>query len=465
MVLSMNDYIRYYCDKDSGIFEKKLFNSPIFWLICAFGFFVLSLLAIVFGWLQDFKSLGLSLPTWGLLVSTLAILAILGRGLYFAKNYLGDIKNLLSSLWFGYVADEISQGLLNASNNNSSKNAKYIDIPRVWVFKQNAIVNIIIAKIPGYYSDDIDKLREDVSSALKNNFVNFAITTAIVDDAQNFYHFICKDVKVKQVFTPENINDLMLAPYEIKLQNDLKFSLSKLPHIAVWGKSGAGKSTVLWTIVAECFSYGADVYFIDGKNEFSALEGFYPNKKIAVDSQKVLSILRFLVKKISQNQQKVKKGIIARQSIGLTAFDLDLKPIVVIADEIASVQGSMTSKEKKEFISLMAQIAQKGRSVGVFLVVASQSPAVDVLPQGIRSQFATKILLGSASSDVQRMAFGQVATNGDVEKYSGFYLQDGFSTPQRFWVPNLFENNLMQLEYFRQLYKRGLELDKIKNIA
>lgn len=43
----------------------------------------------------------------------------------------------------------------------------------------------------------------------------------------------------------------------------------------------------------------------------------------------------------------------------------------------------------------------------MFLVVASQSPATDVMSQGVRAQFATKILLGNANSDVQRMALGQ----------------------------------------------------------
>ena len=45
----------------------------------------------------------------------------------------------------------------------------------------------------------------------------------------------------------------------------------------------------------------------------------------------------------------------------------------------------------------------------------TQDPSTDVLPQKIRQQFSTRILLGSANSDIQRMALGEVATSGNVE--------------------------------------------------
>ena len=94
----------------------------------------------------------------------------------------------------------------------------------------------------------------------------------------------------------------------------------------------------------------------------------------------------------------------------------------------------------------------------VFLVAASQSPAVDVLPSGVRSQFATKILLGSATGDVQRMAFDVVATNGGVDEFQGYYMTSGKTVqPQKFYVPNLFKYDLENMEVFEKLYKSGLK--------
>lgn len=159
-----------------------------------------------------------------------------------------------------------------------------------------------------------------------------------------------------------------------------------------------------------------------------------------------------------KRQKVVANEVKRRHKLGLTGFDMNLRPIVIIADEIGSIVSSMDNKQKKQFIAYLTQVTQKGRSVSVFLVAASQSPAVDVLPSGVRSQFATKILLGSATGDVQRMAFDVVATNGGVDEFQGYYMTSGKTVqPQKFYVPNLFKYDLENMEVFEKLYKSGLK--------
>ena len=58
-------------------------------------------------------------------------------------------------------------------------------------------------------------------------------------------------------------------------------------------------------------------------------------------------------------------------------------------------------------IESLVAIIMKGRSVGVHVVLATQDPSTDTLPSKIRSQFSTRILLGSANQETQRMAFGK----------------------------------------------------------
>ena len=85
--------------------------------------------------------------------------------------------------------------------------------------------------------------------------------------------------------------------------------------------------------------------------------------------------------------------------------------------------------------------------------MASQSPATTVLPSDIRSQFSTRILLGSATGDTQRMAFDQVATEGGVAKFQGYYMTSGLTVqPQKFFVPNLYEHDLASMQIFERLY-------------
>lgn len=87
----------------------------------------------------------------------------------------------------------------------------------------------------------------------------------------------------------------------------------------------------------------------------------------------------------------------------------------------------MDSKQSKKFVADLTAIIQRGRSVGVSVIASTQDSSTDTLPQRIRQQFATKLLLESANSDIQRMAFGEVTTAGNVEDFKEFYTCDGLT--------------------------------------
>ena len=112
----------------------------------------------------------------------------------------------------------------------------------------------------------------------------------------------------------------------------------------------------------------------------------------------------------------------------------------------------MDSKQAKRFVADLVAIIQRGRSVGVSVIASTQDPSTDTLPQKIRQQFSTKILLGSANGDIQRMAFGEVATAGDVEDFRGFYTCDGVTNqPMKFYVCDLYSYGFNELEAFKRL--------------
>lgn len=145
-----------------------------------------------------------------------------------------------------------------------------------------------------------------------------------------------------------------------------------------------------------------------------------------------------------------------RQKIGLKASEVGLQPVVLVADEIGSIVALMDSKQSKKFVSDLTAIIQRGRSVGVSVIASTQDPSTDTLPQKIRQQFATKVLLGSANSDIQRMAFGEVATAGNVEDFRGFYTCDGLTNqPMKFYVCDLYSHGFNELGAFEKTYKIG----------
>lgn len=337
-------------------------------------------------------------------------------------------------------------------NINIVKNAPIIEVPAVEVEFSDDKIKVYVSKLAGM--SDIDKVREDIDSSFRGKYKAYAVVEAIASINGVEFSFTLEDVGTDRTFIPKTINDLVKKPYFLTLQKGLTINLAKYPHMAVWGRTGSGKTTVLMNIIAQCFSNDTDLLFIDGKTEFSSFSVFYPSEKIVTDNADVLNLLKHVTATIMERQKIIADEVKRRKKLGLTGFDLGLKPIVVIGDEIGSIVAGMTAKEKKQFVAYLTQIVQKGRSVSVFLIVASQSPAVDVLPNGIRSQFSTKILLGSASGDIQRMAFDVEITDGDVARFQGYYIIDGTSVlPQKYFVPNLFKYGLADLQTFEKLYK------------
>jgi ABC-type ATPase involved in cell division len=350
----------------------------------------------------------------------------------------------------------IKKSLLATMTVNRLQDTPHVSVPDVSVsFSLQKQIEVRIEKLPGMY--DLDRLVEDVNASFRGRFSNYAVVSSRVTEDGLLYKFVLEDVASDKTWRPHSLDEMKQKSHEIKLQEDLVVNLADKPHIIAWGKSGSGKSTLLLSVVLQLFLSGSDVYFVDPKDEFSAFKEFYPIEKIADETDSILSLLRNVCRRLKERQKILRKAVTKQQKLGLRAFDIDLAPIVVVADEIGSAVAAMDSKQKKEFLALLTQIVQKGRAVSVFCVVATQSPKTDTtLSSDIRSQFATKILLGSSNGDTQRMAFdGDVATKGNVERFKGYYICDGITNdnPMLFNVTDLHTYDLVSLDNFKKAYQ------------
>lgn len=342
----------------------------------------------------------------------------------------------------------------NLLKERTKSKPKFVQMPAIAVaFSSDGKLGIKVKKLSDMRDSDLDELRQIITISLVGKWKNYAVINQRVTDDGLYFSFVAENVGISQAFTPKCEENLAQKPYFVTLQNNLKINLAKSPHIAIWGATGTGKTTLLFSIIAQCLSNKTILFFIDGKDEFTSFSNFYPKNRIVSDNQAVLRLLANICERVlPKRQQYVANKAKQRQELGLTGYDLRLRPIVIIADEVGSIVASMTSKEKKLLIAYLTQLTQKGRSVSIFLVVATQSPSVDVLPQAVRSQFATKILLGSTNGDIQRMALGQSVPIDYVDRFTGYYFSDGKTVvPQRFWVPNLIKNNLQTLKVLQHL--------------
>lgn len=417
---------------------------------------------------------------WWLLALHLAVLTLL-IGLIVSSNTVQIVQYILWSLvvilmtWRVYkltisvvkagtigkyitqrgAEKAVTRSLLATMSVNRLQDTPYISVPSVKVYDSRpSHINVTIEKLAGMY--DIDRLTEDINASLRGKLGNYAVTSGMITTDGLTYNFVIEDVATDKTWRPVTIDDVQADKYILTLQDGLVVNLGERAHIAIWGKTGSKKTTVLLGMILQLFTMGADVRFVDGKDEFKAFGDFYPNDRIVSDVDEVLSQIGEILRVIKQRQQVMANETTQQQKMGLKASDVGLNPVVVIADEIGSIVALMDSKQSKQFVNGLVAIIQRGRSVGVSVIVSTQDPSVDTLPQKIRQQFATKVLLGSANSDIQRMAFGEVATAGDVADFRGYYTCDGLTNqPMQYYVCDLYSHGFNELGAYRKAYEIG----------
>ena len=354
----------------------------------------------------------------------------------------------------------VTKSLLATMAVNRLQDTPHISVPSVRVGASlPSHITVTVEKLAGMY--DIDKLTEDINSSFRKKLGAYAVTSAMVTSDGLFYRFVLEDVATDKTWRPATTDDIKAEKYIIKLQEGLEVNLSERAHIAIWGKTGSKKTTVLFGIILQLFSMGADVRFIDGKDEFSAFSGFYPIEKIVSNPDDVSGQLEDILAIIKERQKIMADEVQKRGKMGLKASEVGLRPVVLVADEIGSIVALMDSKQAKKFVADLTAIIQRGRSVGVSVIASTQDPSTDTLPQKIRQQFSTKILLGSANSEIQRMAFGGVATAGDVEDFRGYYTCDGLTNqPMMYYVCDLYSHGFSDLAVFKKAYEIGFFISR-----
>ena len=420
----------------NNVYKLPLYSQKWFWLL------VVLVVSVAFA---------VALSSWFWVV-VITVMFWWGYTMFKRITKAGSLNKYFTEL---SAERAITKSLLATMTVNRLQDTPFISVPKVEVSDSRPrLLEVGVEQLAGMY--DLERLTEDIDASLRGKLGNYAVTSGMITTDGLSYNFVLEDVASDKTWRPKSPKDLKMKKYHLKLQEGLVINLADRPHIAVWGKTGSKKTTVLLGMILQLFGQGADLRFLDGKNEFSAFKEFYPSEKIASTVEDVQKQIDIILELIDERQKIMSREVRKRQKIGLRASEVGLQLVVLIADEIGSLVALMDNKQQKKFINGLVAIIQRGRSVGVSVFASTQDPSVDTLPQKIRQQFSTKILLGSANQDIQRMAFGEVATKGDVEDFRGYYISDGLtSQPMKFFVCDLYSNGFNDLGVFNEVHRMG----------
>jgi S-DNA-T family DNA segregation ATPase FtsK/SpoIIIE len=207
------------------------------------------------------------------------------------------------------------------------------------------------------------------------------------------------------------------APLTLALGTDIEgvpvmTNLAKMPHLLIAGATGTGKSVGLNTMILSLLykNNPSELKFImiDPKRiELSHYEGIpHLLHPVVIDPREALPVLKWAVSEMEQryiifkdhgmkgldsyNKKVKKENPDARTTLAtLNTEDSDvglLPKIVIVIDEMADLM--MINREVEIFIARLAQMA---RAAGIYMIVATQRPSVDVITGLIKSNFPSRI--------------------------------------------------------------------------
>ncbi|WP_447725527.1 FtsK/SpoIIIE domain-containing protein [Sphingomonas koreensis] len=169
--------------------------------------------------------------------------------------------------------------------------------------------------------------------------------------------------------------------------------LAEAPHLFVAGTTGAGKSMCLHAILLsmmEAPGSNTELLLIDPKaNEFSAYQSFKRLRtgSILTTADAALVAFEDLIVEMDDRQDRMRK-LDARDIVEANNLGARMTRIVVVVDELADLIFT-----RRDIEAPLIRLAQKARSSGIHLVLATQRPEAATFSGLLRSNIPSRIAL------------------------------------------------------------------------
>lgn len=208
-------------------------------------------------------------------------------------------------------------------------------------------------------------------------------------------------------------------------------TIDKMPHLLIAGATGSGKSVCINTIIASILYKSAPedvkLLLIDPKVVELNIYNGIPHLLIPVvtDAKKAAFALNWAVQEMEERYKKFAQNNvrdISSYNDKMSDKKDKLPMMVIIIDELADLM-MVAAQEIEDYICRLAQMA---RAAGIYLIVATQRPSVDVITGTIKANIPSRISFAVSSHIDSRTILDSAGAEkllgkGDMLFYPSFY--------------------------------------------
>lgn len=209
--------------------------------------------------------------------------------------------------------------------------------------------------------------------------------------------------------------------------------LAKMPHILIAGATGTGKSVAINSLFTSLLYRNTpqDIKFIvvDPKRvELNMYNGIPHLLTPAItEPDKAVNALKWAVAEMERRYKLLAEAGNRNISDYNAATELKLPYIVIIVDELADLMAV----SQNDVEATIVRLAQMARAVGIHLVLATQSPRVDVITGLIKANITSRVAFAVASQIDSRTILDmsgaeKLLGNGDM-----LFTSAEFNKPRR----------------------------------
>ncbi len=211
--------------------------------------------------------------------------------------------------------------------------------------------------------------------------------------------------------------------------------LAKMPHLLIAGATGSGKSVCINSIVCSLLYRTSPeqvrLIMIDPKQVELTVYNSIPHLLVPVisDPRKAAGALAWVVQEMQERYGKFSQDGV-RNLAGYNDLhkgtDKELPNIVVIIDEMADLM-EVCRKDVEESIRRLAALA---RAAGIYMVLATQRPSVDVITGVVKNNIPSRIAFAVSSGTDSRTILDVYGAEKLMGKGDMLYKPTG-SSPTR----------------------------------